>query len=218
MLSRTEIAEQVWDINFDSATNVIDVAVRRLRGKLDAPFERTLLHTVRGMGYVLEEREMSTPGRPSAHAPARRDRPQAVGCPNEQEPRRLSRAALSTWLALQSLAGLSVVCVAVYAVTHMNLEARQIEALTQKQTQVRHLLTEETQRGDASTLTHKLDDFFVGHQDLALSLARPDGSVFYQRAVGASSPGQRARGPLRSGFDGHRTGQADRRPDTGHGR
>ncbi len=57
VLSRTEIAEQVWDINFDSATNVIDVAVRRLRGKLDAPFERTLLQTVRGMGYVLEERE-----------------------------------------------------------------------------------------------------------------------------------------------------------------
>jgi hypothetical protein len=57
VLSRTEIAEQVWDINFDSATNVIDVAVRRLRGKLDAPFERKLLHTVRGMGYVLEERE-----------------------------------------------------------------------------------------------------------------------------------------------------------------
>jgi heavy metal response regulator len=57
VLSRTEIAEQVWDMNFDSATNVIDVAIRRLRGKLDAPFERTLLHTVRGMGYVLEVRE-----------------------------------------------------------------------------------------------------------------------------------------------------------------
>lgn len=57
VLSRTEIAEQVWDINFDSATNVIDVAVRRLRGKLDAPFERTLLHTARGMGYVLEARD-----------------------------------------------------------------------------------------------------------------------------------------------------------------
>ncbi|MBK8527683.1 MAG: heavy metal response regulator transcription factor [Rubrivivax sp.] len=57
VLSRTEIAEQVWDMNFDSATNVIDVAVRRLRGKLDAPFERTLLHTARGMGYVLEVRD-----------------------------------------------------------------------------------------------------------------------------------------------------------------
>ena len=57
VLSRTEIAEQVWDMNFDSATNVIDVAIRRLRGKLDAPFEQTLLHTVRGMGYVLELRD-----------------------------------------------------------------------------------------------------------------------------------------------------------------
>jgi len=56
VLSRTEIAEQVWDVNFDYGTNVNDVAVRRLRGKLDAPFERPLLHTVRGMGYVLEDR------------------------------------------------------------------------------------------------------------------------------------------------------------------
>jgi heavy metal response regulator len=57
VLSRTEIAEQVWDMNFDSGTNVIDVAIRRLRGKLDVPFERSLLHTVRGMGYVLEARD-----------------------------------------------------------------------------------------------------------------------------------------------------------------
>jgi heavy metal response regulator len=57
VLSRTEIAEQVWDMNFDSSTNVIDVAIRRLRAKLDAPFDRALLHTVRGMGYVLEARE-----------------------------------------------------------------------------------------------------------------------------------------------------------------
>jgi heavy metal response regulator len=58
VLSRTEIAEQVWDMNFDSGTNVIDVAIRRLRGKLDVPFERSLLHTVRGMGYVLEARDL----------------------------------------------------------------------------------------------------------------------------------------------------------------
>ena len=56
MLSRTEIAEQVWDMNFDCETNVVEVAVRRLRSKIDQPFERPLLHTVRGMGYVLEER------------------------------------------------------------------------------------------------------------------------------------------------------------------
>jgi two-component system copper resistance phosphate regulon response regulator CusR len=56
VLSRTEIAEQVWDMNFDSETNVVEVAIRRLRNKLDLPFERALLHTVRGMGYVLEDR------------------------------------------------------------------------------------------------------------------------------------------------------------------
>jgi two-component system copper resistance phosphate regulon response regulator CusR len=57
ILSRTTLAEQVWDMNFVSDTNVVEVAVRRLRSKLDDPFERKLLHTVRGMGYVLEERE-----------------------------------------------------------------------------------------------------------------------------------------------------------------
>ncbi len=55
-LSRTMIAEQVWDMNFDSDTNVVDVAIRRLRSKVDDPFERKLIHTVRGVGYVLEER------------------------------------------------------------------------------------------------------------------------------------------------------------------
>lgn len=57
ILSRTTIAEQVWDINFDSDTNVVEVAIRRLRAKLDDPFPTKLLHTVRGMGYVLETRE-----------------------------------------------------------------------------------------------------------------------------------------------------------------
>ncbi len=55
VLSRTLIAEQVWDINFDSGTNVVDVHVRRLRSKVDDPFEIKLIHTVRGVGYVLEE-------------------------------------------------------------------------------------------------------------------------------------------------------------------
>ncbi|MDY0743945.1 heavy metal response regulator transcription factor [Paucibacter sp. R3-3] len=54
VLSRTTLAEQVWDMNFDSDTNVVDVAVRRLRAKLDDPFDTKLLRTVRGMGYVLE--------------------------------------------------------------------------------------------------------------------------------------------------------------------
>ena len=57
ILARTTIAEQVWDMNFDSDTNVVEVAVRRLRAKMDDPFAVKLLHTVRGMGYVLELRQ-----------------------------------------------------------------------------------------------------------------------------------------------------------------
>ena len=56
VLSRTFITEQVWDMNFDSDTNVVEVAIRRLRAKMDDPFQQKLLHTVRGSGYVLEER------------------------------------------------------------------------------------------------------------------------------------------------------------------
>lgn len=54
VLPRSLIASQVWDMNFDSDTNVIDVAVRRLRVKIDDDFDAKLIHTVRGMGYVLE--------------------------------------------------------------------------------------------------------------------------------------------------------------------
>ncbi len=56
VLSRTFIAEQVWDMNFDSDTNVVEVAVKRLRAKVDDPFEHKLIHTIRGVGYVLEDR------------------------------------------------------------------------------------------------------------------------------------------------------------------
>ena len=54
VLSRTQIASQVWQMNFDSDTNVVDVAIRRLRAKVDDPFNPKLIHTVRGMGYTLE--------------------------------------------------------------------------------------------------------------------------------------------------------------------
>jgi two-component system copper resistance phosphate regulon response regulator CusR len=54
VLSRTLIAEAVWDMNFDSDTNVVDVNVRRLRSKVDDPFPHKLIHTIRGAGYVLE--------------------------------------------------------------------------------------------------------------------------------------------------------------------
>ncbi|HEY6774645.1 MAG TPA: winged helix-turn-helix domain-containing protein, partial [Oxalicibacterium sp.] len=54
--SKTVIVEMVWDVSFDSNTNVVEVAIKRLRAKLDEPSETKLLHTIRGMGYVLEEK------------------------------------------------------------------------------------------------------------------------------------------------------------------
>lgn len=56
ILSKMMIAEQVWDMNFDSDTNVVEVAIKRLRTKIDSPYSEKLIHTVRGMGYVLETR------------------------------------------------------------------------------------------------------------------------------------------------------------------
>ena len=54
IVSRAEIARHVWDINFATNTNVVDVMVRRLRAKVDDPFQPKLIHTVRGAGYVLK--------------------------------------------------------------------------------------------------------------------------------------------------------------------
>ena len=57
ILSKTAIAELVWDMNFDSNTNVVEVAIKRLRAKIDLPYTPKLLHTIRGMGYVMEARD-----------------------------------------------------------------------------------------------------------------------------------------------------------------
>jgi two-component system copper resistance phosphate regulon response regulator CusR len=57
IVSRTEIVEQVWDINFDTGTNVVDVMMRRLRAKVDDPFATKMLQTIRGVGYVLRVEE-----------------------------------------------------------------------------------------------------------------------------------------------------------------
>ena len=59
VLPRSLIASQIWDMNFDSDTNVIEVAIRRLRAKMDDAFEPKLVRTVRGMGYVLEDEKRS---------------------------------------------------------------------------------------------------------------------------------------------------------------
>jgi two-component system copper resistance phosphate regulon response regulator CusR len=65
VLSRTYIASQVWQMNFDSDTNVVDVAIKRLRSKVDLPYPVKLIHTVRGIGYVCEVR----PCEPDASLP-----------------------------------------------------------------------------------------------------------------------------------------------------
>ena len=56
VLTRTRIAERIWNVDFESDANVVDVHMRRLRIKVDEPFEKKLIQTVRGVGYVLEER------------------------------------------------------------------------------------------------------------------------------------------------------------------
>lgn len=60
VMSKMMIAEQVWDMNFESDANIVEVAIKRLRSKIDAPFAEKLLHTVRGMGYILEYRTEET--------------------------------------------------------------------------------------------------------------------------------------------------------------
>lgn len=57
VISRTLIADQVWNINFDSETNVVDVHIARLRSKVDGPSSKKLIHTVRGLGYVLRDED-----------------------------------------------------------------------------------------------------------------------------------------------------------------
>lgn len=89
---------------------------------------------------------------------------------------------LSYWLALQSLACLIVVSAVVYGATRLGFETRQSEELVQKQAQLRHFLAEALHDGDVATLKHKLDDFFIGHPDMALVLTRADGSEFYRRS------------------------------------
>ena len=55
-MTRTFITSQIWDMNFDSDTNVVDAAIKRLRAKVDNAYDKKLIHTIRGMGYVLEDR------------------------------------------------------------------------------------------------------------------------------------------------------------------
>lgn len=89
------------------------------------------------------------------------------------------RQRLSWWLALQSFAGLGLVCLAVYLVTEFNFRDRQEETLAQKENVIRHLLVDGKEHRDSEDLAHKLDDFLVGHGDLSLEVAHADGTALY---------------------------------------
>ena len=89
------------------------------------------------------------------------------------------RQRLSWWLALQSFAGLGLVCLAVYLVTEFNFRDRQEETLAQKENVIRNLLADGKEHRDSEDLTHKLDDFLVGHGDLSLEVLQSDAVVLY---------------------------------------
>ena len=97
------------------------------------------------------------------------------------------RQRLSWWLALQSFAGLGVVCLAVYLVTEFNFRDRQEETLAQKENVIRHLLVDGKEHGYSEDFAHKLDDFLVGHGDLSLEVAQADGMVIYAHARNQSA-------------------------------
>ena len=103
---------------------------------------------------------------------------------------------LSWWLALQTLAGLGAVCAVVYVVASMSLSARQTESLLQKQTLIRHVLDEAAVNGDLAELKHRLDDFLLGHEDLALTLQAGTNEPLYRSGGTAKSAVER-----RSQFD-----------------
>lgn len=94
---------------------------------------------------------------------------------------------LNAWLAIQTFVGLGLVSVAVYWLTVIDLRERQIETLTHKRELIEHVLSEAKQDQDLANLKHKLDDFFLGHRDMALTLIRSDGSALYDNAAAVAT-------------------------------
>jgi len=95
---------------------------------------------------------------------------------------------LSLWLAVQTFVGLGLVSLAVYLFTVVDLRARQSETLLHKKELVVHVLEEAAQDMDLGNLKHKLDDFFLGHREMALTLRRADGAALYDNARSAALP------------------------------
>lgn len=97
---------------------------------------------------------------------------------------------LSMWLAAQTFAGLGLVSLAVYLFAAAEFDARQAELLQHKRALVEHVLAEAHSDRDLPTLLHKLDDFFLGHRDIALTLLTPDGRSLYDNTA---RPGETSR-------------------------
>jgi len=95
---------------------------------------------------------------------------------------------LSLWLAVQTFVGLGFVSLVVYLFAVIDLRERQAETLLHKKDLVVHVLEEARQDRDLPNLKHKLDDFFLGHREMALTLHRPDGSALYDNAKSAPLP------------------------------
>lgn len=102
-------------------------------------------------------------------------------------PRSLGRW-LSCWLAGLTLFGLGVVCAVVYVATSFSLTVRQSDEIDQRAQVVRHLMSEAVDGGDLKILKHKLDDFFVGHADLRLTLKSVSGALLYSTAAEPERP------------------------------
>jgi two-component system copper resistance phosphate regulon response regulator CusR len=68
-LSRTMIVEHVWDMDYDGLTNIVDVYIRHLRSKIDDRYPEKLIHTIRGIGYMIEAPERAIPARPDSSSP-----------------------------------------------------------------------------------------------------------------------------------------------------
>ncbi len=94
---------------------------------------------------------------------------------------------LSLWLAAQTFVGLGLVSLAVYLLMVVDLEQRQTESLQHKRELIEHVLDEARGDRDLQSLKHKLDDFFLGHRDLALTLRHPDRTTLYDNAGSAHS-------------------------------
>jgi two-component system copper resistance phosphate regulon response regulator CusR len=185
VMSRTVLTELVWDMNFDGDSNVVEVAIRRLRSKLDEPFPVKLLHTVRGMGYVLEL-----------------DRGNDDGC-------------VMTWrhpsIAARLTAGLGVVALVVFSTAgwllQRALESELVDAdrmkLAGKVSVVLHFIDEANRSGDRAALFHHLDDLRIGHDGLHVWLFDEAGDGDLRRVERQRNDGPAAAGARRPrGCDG----------------